>query len=141
MPDPRAFEFEFEAGGHSADGWRVLAFDWEEALDAGSRGTVRVLTRDTERIAPDSLLGATATLTIATGEGHASRRFHGRVLEASDSVLPGGQWMLEVVVAARAELLRLGRNSRLFQEKSAVDVVKAVLEEAGLDSSAQDWKT
>jgi type VI secretion system secreted protein VgrG len=141
MPDPRAFEFEFEAGGHSADGWRVLAFGWEEALDGGSRGTVRLLTRDTERIAPDSLLGETATLRVLTGEGHTARTFHGRVLEATDTVLPGGQWMLELVVAARIELLRLGRSSRLFQNKSVPDVVKAVLEEAGLDAQAQDWKT
>ena len=141
MPDPRAFELEFEAGGHASDGWRVLGFSWEEALQQGSRGTVRLVTRDTERIAPNGLLGATATLTLATGEGHATRRFHGRVLEASDTVLPGGQWTLELVVAARVELLRLGRNSRLFQEKSVPDVVKAVLEEAGLDAAAQTWKT
>jgi type VI secretion system secreted protein VgrG len=141
MPDPRAFEFEFEAGGHAADGWRVLQFEWEEALDQGSRGTVRLLTRDSERIAPDSLLGAAARLTVATGEGHTGRTFHGSVLEASDTVLPGGQWMLDVVIAARVELLRLGCNSRLFQQKSVPDVVKAVLEEAGLDAGAQDWKT
>ncbi len=141
MPDPRAFEFELEAGGHSADGWRVLAFDWEEALDGGSRGTVRLLTRDTDRIAPEGLLGETATLRVLIGEGHTARTFHGRVLEATDTVLPGGQWMLELVVAARIELLRLGKSCRLFQNKSVVDVVKAVLEEAGLDAQAQDWKT
>ena len=43
--------------------------------------------------------------------------------------------------SARVELLRLGRDSRLFQEKSVKDVVTAVLEEAGLDSGTQDWKT
>ena len=141
MPDPRAFQLEFEAGDHSADGWRVLAFDWEEALDGGSRGTVRLLTGDTERIAPDGLLGKTATLHVLTGEGHAARTFHGQILEATDGVLPGGQWMLELTVAARVEVLRLGQNCRLFQEKSVPDVVKAVLEEAGLDAQAQDWKT
>jgi len=141
MPDPRAFKLQFEAGEHAADGWRVLGFEWEEALDHGSRGTVRLLTGDTERISPEDLLGKAATLTVETGEGHAQRRFHGRVLEASDTVLPGGQWRLEVVVAARVELLRLGSNSRLFQEKSVRDVVKAVLEEAGLDAASQDWKT
>jgi type VI secretion system secreted protein VgrG len=141
MPDPRAFQMEFEAGDHAADGWRALEFRWEEALDQGSRGTVRLLTRDTDRIAPDSLLGKTAKLTVSTGEGHTPRTFHGVVLEASDRVLPGGQWMLEVTVVARVELLRLGQNSRLFQEKSVPEVVKAVLEEAGLDAAAQDWKT
>jgi type VI secretion system secreted protein VgrG len=49
--------------------------------------------------------------------------------------------MLELTVAARLELLRLGRISRLFQDQSVPDVVKLVLEEAGLDAQAQDWKT
>ncbi|HET6983433.1 MAG TPA: type VI secretion system tip protein TssI/VgrG [Myxococcaceae bacterium] len=141
MADPRAFELKFEAGDQSADGWRVLAFHWEEALDRGSRGTVQLLTRDTSRVSPEDLLGKTATLTVLTGEGHTSRTFHGVVLEASDTVLPGGQWRLEVTVAARVELLKLGLNTRLFQEKSVPDVVKAVLEEAGLDAAAQSWKT
>src|SRR5262249_44837053 len=136
MPDPRALQLEFEAGDHDADGWRVLGFTWEEALDQGSRGTVRLVTRGTERIAPDSLLGKKATLTVNAGEGHTPRTFHGLVLEATDGVLPGGQWTLEVTVIARVELLQLGQNSRLFQEKSVPDVVKAVLEEAGLDSAA-----
>src|SRR5262249_51741464 len=79
--------------------------------------------------------------TIATGEGHTPRTFHGLVLEATDTVLPGGQWELELTVVARMELLRLGQNCRLFQDKSVPDVVKAVLEEAGLDAAAQGWKT
>jgi len=32
--------------------------------------------------------GRPRVLTVETGEGHAKRRFHGRVLEASDTVLP-----------------------------------------------------
>ena len=102
---------------------------------------MQLLTRDTSRVVPDDLLGKTAKLTALTGEGHTARTFHGCVLEASDSVLPGGQWRLEVTVAARVELLRLGQNTRLFQDKSVPDVVKAVLEEAGLDRAAQSWKT
>jgi type VI secretion system secreted protein VgrG len=139
MAGARVLQFDFSAGDHDADGWRVVSFDWNEELNGGSRGTVALETKASDAIAPDSLLGKTARLTVGMGEGRAERHFHGVVLAAAARALPDKTWGLTVSVGARLELLRLGQVCRLFQKKSVPDIVRAVLKDAGIPDDAQKW--
>ena len=74
---------------------------------------------------PRALLGKPAVITLF---GHGQTRFvRGIVAEASRSVSDDGKSILTVIVRPDAHLLTLGRNCRVFQHMTVVDIVKAVL--------------
>jgi len=70
-----------------------------------------------------------------------SRHFHGIVLDAVLDAPRVGLFRLRVEFGPRVSLLRLGRDCRIFQDKSAREIVKAVLDAAGLSGDAQAWNT
>jgi type VI secretion system secreted protein VgrG len=88
--------------------------------------------------APKDVIGAKAVLTRGDAIGNEAT-IHAIVTDArrhaAGAGTGSGSYVLEPAVAA----LAVGRDHRLFQEKSATDVIKAVLEKAGVDSSTIRW--
>lgn len=137
MPEQR-WLFELAIDGTEADSLMVVQFHGRESLSEGSCMTVHAVTG----ASPDvrAMPGKKAAFRVRQPDG-ATRVFHGVVTDAAVDFVRDGTFALEVTLAARVELLRLGRNCRIFQNKSVPDVVRAVLEEAGLRGEAQSWVT
>ena len=81
---------------------------------------------------PAALIGQRAEITITREEGGASRTFAGIVVEAERTLDKDGNLKVRLRIAPR--LWRAGRRAdcRTFQEKSAPDIVKEVLDGAGV---------
>jgi len=76
-------------------------------------------------------IGEDVGLTVANGHTHADRAFHG-VLYVAESLGPGDDAVLyRLTLRPWLSLLTLNRNIRLFQDKSAPEIIKAVFEDAG----------
>lgn len=71
------------------------------------------------------------------------RMLHGVVVAASlDQPREDVEsFLLEVKVRPRFELLKLGRDHRIFDDKTVQDIVLEVLEGAGLSGAAVSWET
>ena len=136
MP-PRALSFRLEIDGVDAGGLRVTSFEIREALSEGCRGKV-TLSAEVD-LAPGDLLGRKAALTIAAGAGE-ERRFHGLVLGAGREAVTPERSELSIELGARVELLRLGRDSRMFQELTAREIAARVLSAAGLEADDLTWE-
>jgi len=76
-------------------------------------------------------IGEDVSLTVANGNAQSDRAFHG-ILYGAESLGPGDDAVLyRLTLRPWFSLLTLGRNIRLFQDKSAPDIIKAVFEDAG----------
>ncbi|HVJ91491.1 MAG TPA: type VI secretion system tip protein TssI/VgrG [Labilithrix sp.] len=96
----------------------------------GDEGVMRIFRYDltcasrASSEAPRALLGKSAHITLsAYGR---ERHVHGIVTEAARSVSDDGNSVLTVVVRPQAFLLTLGRECRVFQNKTVLDIVKEV---------------
>lgn len=74
---------------------------------------------------PSALLGAPATLTLEDAFGQ--RTLHGIAAEVETYTTDMGRGEVRVVFVPRTHMLTLGRASRSFQDKSAIDAVEAVV--------------
>ncbi|AGC48149.1 Rhs element Vgr family protein [Myxococcus stipitatus DSM 14675] len=133
----RTLRLELTLEGFEPSAFRVLRMEATEALSEGC--TVQLTAETPELVDLDSLLGTPATLRIGLKEDAESRPFHGVVTEASLEAIQQEAFQLHVVIASPLEPLKLGRASRIFQEKSVQDIVSSVLDEAGL-SDTYDWE-
>lgn len=112
---------------------QVHAFTACERLSEGF--TMRVVALGAAAPDLDAVVGSAVSLTVMREDGSA-RRFHGVVLDASVESPHPGTYRVELAVGSRVELLKLGRNCRIFQKKSVPDIVRAVCDEAGV---TQTW--
>lgn len=78
---------------------------------------------------PRSMLGKRSVITLF-GYG-AEKRVHGIVTEAERTVSDDGKAILTVIIRPEAYLLTLGRNSRVFQDMTVIDIVRAVFSSNG----------
>ena len=134
----RSLTYELDVRGVTAGALRVVQFSVRESLFDGFRAVVDAASAETVDV--EAMLGKAASLTIVAGDG-TSRPFYGVVLAASVDAARADAFRVRVELGARLELLKLGRNSRIFQHLSVKDVVEAVLKEAGLRGDAQAWQT
>jgi type VI secretion system secreted protein VgrG len=90
---------------------------------------------------PAALLGKPLVLTLGRKEGSQERKIAGYVVEAESST-PRGEEERGTRVVARPRLFRLTQRAdcRVFQNLSAPDIVKKVLDGAGVPADAQSWK-
>ncbi len=90
---------------------------------------------------PAALVGKPLVLTLSRKEGSQERKIAGYVVEAESST-PRGDEERGTRVVARPRLFRLTQRAdcRVFQKLSAPDIVKKVLEGAGVPGDAQKWK-
>lgn len=79
---------------------------------------------------PASLIAAEATITLYDGFG-AERTISGLVTDAAERISDEGTAELAVTVRPHAYVLSLGRCSRVFQDKTVVDIVSDILARSG----------
>ncbi len=82
---------------------------------------------------PGAWIGQKATVVVARGDGTILRRFCGvitRVAELANAVEPQ---QLRVTFEPPLALLRLTRDSRIFQEQTTEDIVSTLLGEHGIE--------
>jgi type VI secretion system secreted protein VgrG len=135
--DPRKLEFELYLDGRDPADFHVLGLTAHEAL---SRGMVCSVEAVGDKFDVEKFLGKPAAACGRFGADESPRWFHGLVLDAAVQPLPHDVFRYEVVIGARLELLKIGRDSRIFQNLSVKDVVSKVLDGAGL-AGAYDWVT
>ena len=125
-PLPEA-TFSFRA--LSDERWQVLRFEGREALSEGFEYTLELAATDTG-LSPDELLDCAAELTIAR-DGHA-RVVSGVVRAATDLGVAHGHRMARVVLAPELWCLSERYDSRVFVDRTAVELAREVLRLAEL---------
>jgi type VI secretion system secreted protein VgrG len=105
--------------------YEVVALDGREAVSRlfAFRITCEATVSDPP---PRALIGGAATITLRSGAGF-ERRIHGLVARAGSEVFDEGHVELTVEVRPAIYPLTLGRDSRVFQDSTVVDIVKKVL--------------
>jgi type VI secretion system secreted protein VgrG len=118
---------DFESSAWSGKHLEVDAFRWNEAIDATYRAELEIVI-DGEDEDPMEMLGKDGVLTVrARG---AERRLTGIATEVEhvQSEDPG-KTHARVVLEPALALLELGQRSRIFQDKTASEIIDAVLRE------------
>lgn len=137
MSDGRTLRFALSLDGGEEALHHVLRFELQEGLSDGSRGWVELETRDA--LDGAALTGKSYTLRILSGDDQLDRCFHGIIYAVSVEASQAEHFRARLEVGSRLHLLELGQEVRLFQQKSARDVVQEVLEQAEISDDAQRW--
>ncbi|MBZ5708569.1 type VI secretion system Vgr family protein [Nannocystis pusilla] len=125
----RSCTFEIEG---LADNFWVVRFSGSEAISSPYEFHLDVVAR---HIAVGELVGRSAALKIVvTGE---PRLVHGIVLRAEYTGEMRPRAMYRITLVPQVYTLLLRTNSRIFQNKSTPDILRQVLEEAGLNPRRQ----
>src|SRR4051812_45892466 len=111
----RKIRFQLDLPGMESPALTVLDFEAREGLGDDSCIRVRALTRVVP--ATEDLLGGRASVTVAVGDEEV-RHFHGVVRSAAFETPRFDAFVLRVEIGSRMGLLRLGRTSRLYTDKS-----------------------
>ncbi|MEA5206369.1 type VI secretion system Vgr family protein [Enterobacter mori] len=82
-----------------------------------------------------AMLGKTLAVQI-TGDGGVGRHFHGSIAECAELGAQGRHFRYQLVLRPALWLLSLNRQCRIFQNKSAIEIIRTVL---GNTVSA-DWQ-
>ncbi len=133
MADAQA-EFELKVGPHDIGELRVVSFELDEEMSAPYTLEVTASVAAGVAVDPPSLVGETGALVIHLGEA-GDRWIHGVVAQVRtwDEHREDGGRLLRFQLVPRLWTLGLGRNSRVFQEKSIPDIVKEVLDAGGVE--------
>lgn len=137
MAEARVLKFLLSIDGVDVSSYRVLRYELEEALSEGSRGHVEL--ESAELVDAATLPGKEVRLAILLGEGMPERAFHGVIHAASLEAVQPEHFRLRLEVGTRLHLLELGQDVRLFQNLTVPDIVKDVLQRAGIPEDAQSW--
>lgn len=133
----RKLSLELALKGVDPSALRVLKMEATEELCQGY--TVHIEAETAELLDLEGLLGTEASLWLRFQQDVDDRAFHGVVSEASLEAIQQDAFRLFISISARIELLKLGRDSRIFQEQSVQEIVTSVLEAAGLAEGAR-WE-
>jgi type VI secretion system secreted protein VgrG len=137
MADPIELEHHLTVDGKD---YHVLWLEAREPLDEVGELRCEI----TDRAGgpdPAALVGKSLVLTLRRKEGAEERTIAGYVVEASSST-PRGDEEIGPRLVARPRLHRLTQRTdcRVFQNLTAPDIVKKVLDGAGVPAAAQSWK-
>ena len=97
----------------------------EEAIDTGYRLRVSALSTDAG-LPLKSLLGQPVLLELLAGPFMGVRPFHGHVTAAEMTGANGGLARYTLTIEPWTAFLALGRDSRVFQDKTIVDIIDTV---------------
>jgi type VI secretion system secreted protein VgrG len=138
-PDPvhNAPVFEFEAGSYGADDLRVLSFHGAEGISELYRFDIVIGSRDHE-IDPDAVVGQDARLAWKDKEG--DRWVHGIICRFEQSGRAGRFANYQARLVPKVWLLTLRRQCRIFQNKAVPDILKEVLDKAGLPADLYEFR-
>jgi len=120
-------EYSFRSDAWRGAPWHVRRVELTEALSDPYRLRLDLVVDDLDG-AVDPLLGAGCELTISRGAG--ARSVCGLVLELDDLGVVGGRRLVRLHVGPALALLAQWVNTRAWQDRSAPEVLKAVLSEA-----------
>ena len=130
MPDlPDRFLFEASALSQT---FRVVRFEGHEGLNELYRFEITV-TSDDAAIDLRAALGTPACLTLR-GDGETDRVVHGIIARFQHGDSGKKVTSYRITIVPRAHLLHYRHDIRIFQELKAPDILKKVLEGAGLVS-------
>ncbi|MCY1060666.1 type VI secretion system tip protein VgrG [Nannocystis sp. SCPEA4] len=125
----RSCTFEIEG---LADNFWVVRFSGSESISSPYEFHLDVVAR---HIAVGELVGRSAVLkVVVTGE---PRLVHGIILRAEYTGEMRPRAMYRITLVPQVYTLLLRTNSRIFQNKSTPDILRQVLEEAGLNPRRQ----
>ncbi len=125
----------FESAGASDGDWQVRAFTAVEGLSTVYECVVD-LAHESLTANPDALLGAPAVLRVSRDA--LTRRFAGLVRRVEHRGTSATHRLAKVYVVPALWALSQRSDTRIFQDKTAVEVVEAVLREAGLYAGRLD---
>jgi type VI secretion system secreted protein VgrG len=131
MSQTQASAFAFKVGSHEAEGLSVSHFSGREGLSRPYEFQVGFHSLGDEPLEARELLGTEALLTVLLPEGK-TRHVHGRVCRLDALGQQGGRWRYQAWVVPQLWWLTRVKHSRIFQEKTVPQIVKAVLEEGGV---------
>ncbi len=124
------------AGKHYA----VVRYELDERVSALGVLTCELYDAAGELLpGPGDVLDKAATFQLTRSDGAPPRGFVGTVVNAELGPDADDVPSLRVVVAPTLWNLKKRADCRIFQNMSAVDIVKRVLTDAGVSSSHQDW--
>lgn len=106
----------------------------EESIGTGYRLRISALSLDAE-LPLKALLGQPVLLELLAGPGQGTRPFHGHVTAAEMSGANGGLARYTLTIEPWTAFLALGRDSRVFQDKSIIDIIDTVF--AAYDGKGQ----
>ncbi len=129
--------FEFEAGPYGSDDLRVLSFHGTEGISELYRFDIVIGSRDHE-IDLDAVVGQDAKLTWKDKEG--DRCVHGIVCRFEQTGRAGQFANYQARLVPKVWLLTLRRQSRIFQNKTVPDILKEVLDKAGITADLYDFR-
>ncbi len=132
MGQPAGAAFLFRLGPHQADELTVSGISGTEALSQPYAFQVDFHPRDDEPLEAESLPGVEALLSVEV-RGGSPRHIHGMVRRVALLGQQGGRWRYRAWVVPKLWRLSLVKRSRIFQGKTVPQIVKAVLEEAGVE--------
>ncbi len=115
--------------------WMVLRAHLREALSEPYELVLEVASADLDASAA-ALLSKPVTLTMKRGD--LAERRHGVVYRAAKVGVTGSRAVARVVVGPRLRALGQRTDARIFQDLSAVDIVKKVLSDDGVYAGAID---
>ena len=121
--------WRFEAGRVEAEAWSVVHVEAREAMSELFRARV-VLVMESGGGGLDELLGARAALTLHRGP--LARAVRGVVSEVEELGTTAQQRFVRVDVVPALWTLSERSDCRIFQGKNTVEIVRAVLDDAGL---------
>lgn len=114
----------------------LTAFRFREQLGQPFAATVDVSSRDAT-IDLRALLGGGLTVNVPLPQG-GQRFFHGVILNARQTGRRNDLYAYELTMVPWLQLLDLGSDSRIFQETSAVEIIKEVCDELGFSDYTLD---
>jgi type VI secretion system secreted protein VgrG len=127
-------DFEIEAGGHGPTELLVLAFEAEEEVSRPFQLDVTLMVLPDADVDPASLVGEKAVLTVHLADG-SDRWFNGLVSRVQVWEEGGGDTRrrLRLRIVPALWKLGLGRNNRIFQAKTVVEIAAEVLKDGGVE--------
>ncbi|HEX9619949.1 MAG TPA: contractile injection system protein, VgrG/Pvc8 family, partial [Polyangiaceae bacterium] len=118
----------------------VVTYSLSEGLSRVDSLVVTVTTRGQELPAPESLIGKEAEFALVREPDGQQREFCGDVLRVATASSADGLAVLRMELAPRLWRLSARTDCRVFRHKSVPDIVKEVIEGAGLSSDEQSYQ-
>lgn len=119
--------------------YRVVRYALLEALSEPSRAVLEVYDDDYPLPLPEEVIGRRARFGLALSDGQQSRSFDGTIVEAELAANDEDVPILHLQV--ETALYRLDRRTdcRIFQDKTAPDIIREVLVAAGIAVTRQRY--
>jgi len=115
-----------------SDAFQLRSFRFRDRLGEPFEGVLE-LQSGADSVDLGKLLGEPVTVTVTLPEG-GSRHFNGIVLEAAQQAAAGDTTRYRLVMGPWLALLDLGSDARIFQQKSAPDILEGVFQGLGFSA-------